>query len=404
MSADDRVLLITENEALYTQLSVLLKGNVSRASDKTEAVTLLHSADYRAVLLDMGKRGSSAYELCRLIKRESGLGRVSVIFLYSKGSGFDVQKARDCQASDWLEIPFRDEGLARFQILQRASMWREEANSKAMTAESVSIIDLMSHRAAAILECMLFAEFKISPIGDRSKFEKRVLNSWRKQLSSVTARKGFQRLLCERCLTRLPALAWMEATERIIDEHKCEINGFGNFQVSREYGELIAQFMPAEELREYRVPRMLYRGVRSSFQAATSISHDQLGPELYKLLNAPLSAPLLSFEKSIDLLASSIPGALAEINDVEQLESTDLQQAGWNDLRVEWLTIQGTMLAHLTFYTYCAYFTRILRMDKVTLGNLGTLQLRDATFILELSDYMKRLLNAFWPKARPAMQ
>ena len=90
---------------------------VAVAPDGAEAMDILRSDDTDLVILDVMLPGSDGFEVCRMIRRESG---VPILMLTARDESIDKVTGLDVGADDYVVKPFNpDELLARVRALLR---------------------------------------------------------------------------------------------------------------------------------------------------------------------------------------------------------------------------------------------------------------------------------------------
>ncbi len=115
-----RVLVVDDDPRILSMMRRVLEVDgysVAVAPDGLEAIDILRSDDTDLVILDVMLPGSDGFEVCRTIRRESG---VPILMLTARDEATDKVTGLDCGADDYVVKPFNpDELLARVRALLR---------------------------------------------------------------------------------------------------------------------------------------------------------------------------------------------------------------------------------------------------------------------------------------------
>ncbi len=115
-----RVLVVDDDPRILTMMRRVLEiegYSVFTAPDGEEALSMLRADDADLVILDVMMPGSDGFEVCRTIRRESG---VPILMLTARDESLDKVTGLDCGADDYVVKPFNpDELLARVRALLR---------------------------------------------------------------------------------------------------------------------------------------------------------------------------------------------------------------------------------------------------------------------------------------------
>jgi two-component system, OmpR family, response regulator MprA len=115
-----RVLVVDDDPRILSMMRRVLEVDgyvVAVAPDGAEAMDILRSDDTDLVILDVMLPGSDGFEVCRMIRRESG---VPILMLTARDESIDKVTGLDVGADDYVVKPFNpDELLARVRALLR---------------------------------------------------------------------------------------------------------------------------------------------------------------------------------------------------------------------------------------------------------------------------------------------
>ena len=115
-----RVLLVEDDDAVRTVLRMLLEDegmDVAEAASGTAAIESFRRQPCDLVLLDLRLPGVHGFEVCRQLRRTSG---VPIIMVTAQQDSHDVVAGLECGADDYVTKPFNDrELLARIRAQLR---------------------------------------------------------------------------------------------------------------------------------------------------------------------------------------------------------------------------------------------------------------------------------------------
>jgi two-component system response regulator MprA len=115
-----RVLVVDDDPRILSMMRRVLEVDgysVAVAPDGDEALGILRTDDADLVILDVMLPGKDGFEVCRIIRRESG---IPILMLTARDESFDKVTGLDCGADDYVVKPFHpDELLARVRALLR---------------------------------------------------------------------------------------------------------------------------------------------------------------------------------------------------------------------------------------------------------------------------------------------
>ena len=133
----ERILIIEDEEAIRSILRELLLDagyEVEEAADGPEGIAKFRAGRFVLVLLDLMLPGMDGIEVCRRIRRESG---VPIIMLTARTDTADVVEGLEAGADDYLTKPFEPEELvARIKARVRRS---EEPTTEQLTIGDLTI-------------------------------------------------------------------------------------------------------------------------------------------------------------------------------------------------------------------------------------------------------------------------
>jgi len=115
-----RVLVVDDDPRILSMMRRVLEVDgycVAVAPDGVEALGILRTNDTDLVILDVMLPGDDGFQVCRTIRRESG---VPILMLTARDESIDKVTGLDCGADDYVVKPFHpDELLARVRALLR---------------------------------------------------------------------------------------------------------------------------------------------------------------------------------------------------------------------------------------------------------------------------------------------
>jgi two-component system phosphate regulon response regulator PhoB len=126
-AASTKVLLVDDEREIREVVGAMLDAvglAVEAATSAEDALVRLRASRYDLVVLDWNLPGMTGIELCRLIRRDSVLGTLPVLFLTAHAAPQDVVEAFASGADDYVVKPFRapELGARVFGLLRRARM------------------------------------------------------------------------------------------------------------------------------------------------------------------------------------------------------------------------------------------------------------------------------------------
>ncbi|WP_460477652.1 MtrAB system response regulator MtrA [Brachybacterium huguangmaarense] len=135
MTTPSRILVVDDDQAIAEMVGIVLRGKgfeVVTAPDGASALDLFERVRADLVLLDLMLPGMDGIEVCRELRRRSG---VPIIMLTARSDTSDVVEGLEAGADDYLTKPFEtDELVARIRARVR--------RSETPTTELLTIADL----------------------------------------------------------------------------------------------------------------------------------------------------------------------------------------------------------------------------------------------------------------------
>jgi two-component system KDP operon response regulator KdpE len=122
-SEQGTVLIVDDERSIRLSLRTILSGlgfMIIEAARGEEALALVHTAQFDAVLLDINMPGMGGVEVCRMMRKNSA--RLPIIMLTVQGSEDRKVEALDAGADDYITKPFQlRELIARLHAAVRRS-------------------------------------------------------------------------------------------------------------------------------------------------------------------------------------------------------------------------------------------------------------------------------------------
>jgi OmpR family response regulator RpaB len=147
-----RVLLIDDDELLAPPLAEYLRRfdlQLDAATRPSEGLARLSAGGYDAVILDVMLPEMDGFELCRSIRRDSG---VPILMLSARGEVMDRIVGLELGADDYLPKPFEPRELAvRLQTILRRARQVPAADDKVLAFDGLHI-DLARRRVLRLSE------------------------------------------------------------------------------------------------------------------------------------------------------------------------------------------------------------------------------------------------------------
>jgi two-component system phosphate regulon response regulator PhoB len=124
---DGRVLLVDDDPEICSMMTAILTAaglSADSAPTAEEALERLRAGWPDLVVLDWNLPGMTGLELCRIIRKDSILARLPVLFLTANATPDNVVEAFASGADDYVVKPFRapELGARIFSLLRRARM------------------------------------------------------------------------------------------------------------------------------------------------------------------------------------------------------------------------------------------------------------------------------------------
>lgn len=128
------VLIVDDEPSIRVSLRTILSGmgfDVVEAARGEEALSLVRTAQFDVVLLDINMPGIGGIEVCRLMRKNSP--RLPIVMLTVQGSEDRKVEALDAGADDYVTKPFQlRELVARLRAAVRRNAIDDEQNSLIM--------------------------------------------------------------------------------------------------------------------------------------------------------------------------------------------------------------------------------------------------------------------------------
>ena len=127
----NKICCVEDDSAILTALQYTLsqKGyEVMTAMTKTQGLELIQQESFDLVLLDVTLPDGSGYEICKLMREDSRLKEIPVIFLTACDDEVNIVMGLDLGADDYITKPFRvRELISRMNsVLRRAGKKQAE--------------------------------------------------------------------------------------------------------------------------------------------------------------------------------------------------------------------------------------------------------------------------------------
>lgn len=106
-----KILVVDDDPAINEMLTIVLEAegfHTSTVTDGAEAVGAFHSFDPDLILLDLMLPGMNGIDICREIRKESG---VPIVMLTAKTDTVDVVLGLESGADDYITKPFKPKEL-----------------------------------------------------------------------------------------------------------------------------------------------------------------------------------------------------------------------------------------------------------------------------------------------------
>ena len=125
------VLIVDDEPSIRVSLRTILSGLgfvIVEAARGEEALSLVRTAQFDAVLLDINMPGMGGIEVCRLMRKSSS--RLPIVMLTVQGSEDRKVEALDAGADDYVTKPFQlRELIARLRAATRRNRMIDEDGS-----------------------------------------------------------------------------------------------------------------------------------------------------------------------------------------------------------------------------------------------------------------------------------
>jgi two-component system response regulator MtrA len=138
-----RVLVVDDDASLSEMLGIVLRTEGFEPVFETDgraAVTTFRATKPDLVLLDLMLPGRDGYEVCRELRRESG---VPIVMLTARGDTSEVVRGLECGADDYVVKPFKPAELVA-RVRARLRRRDEPGSPEELTIDDLSI-DVLAH-------------------------------------------------------------------------------------------------------------------------------------------------------------------------------------------------------------------------------------------------------------------
>ena len=109
-----KILIVDDEPHVIKSLTFVLTRegyDVSSAENGEDAMTKIRQSKPSLVFLDVMMPKKNGYEVCREVKKDSGLRDIRVIMLTAKGQETDREKGLDVGADEFMTKPFSPMGI-----------------------------------------------------------------------------------------------------------------------------------------------------------------------------------------------------------------------------------------------------------------------------------------------------
>jgi two-component system response regulator MtrA len=141
-----RVLVVDDDASLSEMLGIVLRTEGFEPvfeADGRAALSSFRSAKPDLVLLDLMLPGRDGLEVCRELRRESG---VPIVMLTARGDTDDIVRGLECGADDYVVKPFKPAELVA-RVRARLRRQDEDDGPETLTVDDVTI-DVQAHEVS----------------------------------------------------------------------------------------------------------------------------------------------------------------------------------------------------------------------------------------------------------------
>src|SRR5579863_4581243 len=135
------VLIVDDEQSIRVSLRTILSNigfEIVEAARGEEALSLIRTAQFDAVLLDINMPGLDGVEVCRLMRKESS--RLQIVMLTVQGSEDRKVEALDAGADDYITKPFQlRELIARLRAAVRRNTLAPEGEKSVIEVGDVRL-------------------------------------------------------------------------------------------------------------------------------------------------------------------------------------------------------------------------------------------------------------------------
>ncbi|MDZ4677425.1 MAG: response regulator [Oligoflexia bacterium] len=103
------ILVIDDDESMRQALKRIFEAEGYRvlvAADGTQLSQVLDEGPLELIVLDIGLPWINGFELCKLLKENSDLKKIPLVFISAKTSELDVRRGFDVGCDDYIKKPF----------------------------------------------------------------------------------------------------------------------------------------------------------------------------------------------------------------------------------------------------------------------------------------------------------
>ena len=131
-----KVLLVDDNYTVIKIIASYLEKEgyqVFSTTDSSKTLQMVHEISPDIILLDIVMPGLNGFEVCRLLKKDAGVGDIPVIILTAETDSRDIIKAVELGAADYIRKPVEwIEVIARVQSAYKIKQYQEKLKEMAL--------------------------------------------------------------------------------------------------------------------------------------------------------------------------------------------------------------------------------------------------------------------------------
>jgi CheY-like chemotaxis protein len=408
----DTILIATSDLAAQRDLAQLLDvatPHIFTSDDGQNLLAQIRQVKPRLVIVDVSLPTISGYEICRMIKEDRSFVGVPVVLLAGEKQ-FNRDESHRVHADSLVQWPSDDPYLVNLARNKLLRFLLADRPGKTWSQQTYIILDLMAHRAAAILAEELVERMDFSVTDSETNVDVESVQFGTlidKTFQGLLSKSDFTAVLASRYLEELPQLLWVEVGEQLIVSHLCAVSEFGSFGIYGAGSELKVTFDAEPTLIDNVLPQIKIDERMSSF-AATKM-HLSIGEivtrELFPYLMEK-GSPGSGMEISHNALRDTLGPILMQLRanpEVIQI-GYDWTQT-WSGLarRADLLGALGRAGAYTTYFGFIVGFARSLHEAAgVEIETFGTFLRERGSVGFSASDSFLQLLRANLYKAGTA--